>query len=88
MNTYELTITVNKVIDHLVANGFDAEADELRYFLANVLANNSSSIDAAKSIYDRCHIKWLGDLSVQELTLKEWIELLEQVKLAAIGSRE
>jgi hypothetical protein len=80
MKANNLNSAVEKVIHHLKANGFTAEADELEQLLAEAVASEA----ARKAIYDRCHIKWLGDLPIQEMTLEEWLGLLEEVKAAAV----
>lgn len=80
MKIDNLTSVAEKVIHHLKANGFTAEADELEQLLLEAGASKA----ARKAIYDRCHIKWLGDLPIQDMTLGEWLGLLEEVKAATV----
>lgn len=84
MHLNDLIIAVAVVSQHLSANGFTTEADELQGLLAIALQANAHSPAAFKAIHDRCHIKWLGDLPIRELTVNEWLNLLEKVKIAAL----
>lgn len=77
MKIQELTQSVGEVIRYLRSNGFDQEASELESLLRQAAAGNA---DAARGIHERCHIKWLGDIPIQELSDIEWLNLLDRVK--------
>lgn len=84
MHLKDLIIAVDAVSQHLSANDFTTEANELQGLLSIAVQANEDSPAALKAIHDRCHIKWLGDLPIRELTVNEWLNLLENVKTAAL----
>lgn len=80
MRLSELKACVNEVAGHLRNNNFAPLADDLDKYLGEV---EKGKIESAHEILKRCHVKWMGDIPIKELSFDEWIQLLEKTKDAA-----
>ncbi len=80
MKINELKVRVSEVSMYLRSNNFTPLADELDQYILEV---ERGKIESVKEITKRCHIKWMGDIPIKELSFNEWIHLLEEVKRAA-----
>lgn len=81
MSLNELKVLVGMVNVHLRNNDFFKLADEFEKYLDEFENGNAESLE---EIVKRCHIKWAGDMPIQDVAFDEWIQLLEKTKLAAI----
>lgn len=73
---------VTNIISELQQGGFIKEADELRC-LADLALDQTQLVDTRKvalqQIEMRCHVKWLGDFYLPNLSQKEWWGRLEKL---------
>lgn len=71
---------LNRVVLLLRTNGFNAEADMLEDLAAKYyLPSDNSRKEIANKIKEMCHPKWLGDVYINNLSLKEWYGLLDKL---------
>ncbi|MDR3158828.1 MAG: hypothetical protein LBU11_07420 [Zoogloeaceae bacterium] len=49
--------------------------------------SNTTRENALRQIETRCHVKWLGDLYLPELSLQEWWGQLEELRKSARKQR-
>jgi hypothetical protein len=76
-----MNITVlNQIIDLLRNNKFFEEADTLdelssKYCFATI----EHKKEIAQKIKSMCHVKWLGDIYINDITIKEWYGLLDKL---------
>lgn len=77
-----LELITNTVSD-LHQGGFIKDADELQQ-LGNLALDQTLSATsrsrALKEIELRCHVKWLGDLYLPQLSIKDWWSRLEKLR--------
>jgi hypothetical protein len=75
-----------QIAGHLSSAGFSKHADELLELYrtaVNEKISNNERIEALNQIEMRCHIRWLGDLYVPQLSLQDWWGRLEKLNKAA-----
>ena len=80
MNLEKFKHLVNQASSHLRNNNYYQLADELDKYLEGAERGEKESVD---EIIKRCHIKWMGDIFIEELEFDDWIQLLEKVKKSA-----
>jgi hypothetical protein len=80
MEIAKLRERIERTTSILRASGFKPEAEELDQLFAQLEQSKPNADDAASEIRKRCHIKWFGDLNVQGVGDKEWLNLLDEVK--------
>lgn len=70
------------ICDHLTQSSFQKEADEVSQ-LTDAVLNETASMgerqDAAKQLISRCHVKWLGDYFIVDVSYDQWLQLLTQL---------
>jgi len=73
---------ITTIVSDLRQEGFIKDADELQH-LANFALDQTllaeTRKDALKQIDMRCHMKWLGDLYLPNLSQKDWWGRLEKL---------
>jgi hypothetical protein len=83
MTFFELTTDIISDLQH---GGFIIEAEELQY-LADLALDETLVADmrndALKKIQIRCHVKWLGDLFLHNLSQNEWWGKIEKLGKSA-----
>ena len=88
MNTNTLNQQVitlaREVVVALGQHGHNLAATDLNNLINNLLSGNAQvQHEVLQNIRERCDVRWLGDLYMQGMTLKEWWGILEQLKTAA-----
>lgn len=83
-NPTSIAEAVEAVTAALLASGFEGEAAELAALAtAGITAEDQQALTKLRTM---CHVKWLGDLNVQE---RAWLNLLGKLSdaiSAALGS--
>ncbi|WP_034912095.1 hypothetical protein [Erwinia sp. 9145] len=72
-----------KICDMLIASSYFDEANDIRVLMMKILAlnkNDPNRVNAIDSLISRCHPKWLGDYYINNVTYKEWTDLITQFK--------
>ena len=81
MTTFSELITT--IVSELNQGGFINDAGDLQR-LANLASDQTLLVetrnDALKQIEMRCHVKWLGDLYLPQLSQKDWWGMLEKLR--------
>ena len=73
-----------RVIAHLRHNNHEGPAHDLEILISRLeLPELQREEDVVSEIKQRCNVRWLGDLHIRELSLKEWWGLLEKLSNAA-----
>lgn len=73
-----------EVVVALSQHGHDLAAMDLDTLLNNLSSGDTQvQRDVLRNIRERCDVRWLGDLYMQGMTLKDWWGILEQLKIAA-----
>lgn len=79
----KLSDLINSIVSELNQGGFINDAGDLRR-LANLASDQTllaeARNDAFKQIEMRCHVKWLGDLYLPQLSQKDWWGMLEKLR--------
>jgi hypothetical protein len=74
-----------QIADDLIASDFSKEGEEILHFYDMATNENLSKIERGKALEEidmRCHIKWLGDLYLPNLTSQNWPDRLEELRKA------
>ena len=82
----QLIELTNQIAECLNSAGLSKYADELQALCATAVnpgVTNDERIEALNQIESRCHIRWFGDLYVQNLSLQEWWGQLERLGKSA-----
>ncbi|WP_426111650.1 hypothetical protein [Massilia sp. PWRC2] len=78
-----LSELITTIISELNQAGFIDDAGDLQR-LANLASDQTllaaTRNDALKQIEMRCHVKWLGDLYLPQLSQKDWWGMLEKLR--------
>ncbi|KGT94594.1 hypothetical protein NG99_08245 [Erwinia typographi] len=72
-----------KICNMLTASSYFDEANDIKKLMIKVLTlnrNDSDRVNAIDSLISRCHPKWLGDYYINNITYKEWTDLITQFK--------
>lgn len=80
MSVENVDSSIRKVEGLLRINNFNDEADRLA-LLVQSIDHPSEAHAAMEQIRAMCSIKWLGDYPISEVTLDEWLKILEEVKV-------
>lgn len=65
--------------DILSRSGFNKEASEISsmvLMISTLEKNDKNRISAINDLISRCHVKWLGDYYINDLSYKEWTDLI------------
>lgn len=84
MTTFTELITI--IASDLYQAGFTKDADELKQLASSALDQTLSADyrkDALAQIETRCHVKWLGDFYLPQLSQKNWWGRLEKLGKSA-----
>lgn len=69
------------VLNLLEKNGHHEVANDLRCWLLEIQSNDPSArAKAAEEVRKRCHVKWIGDLAIDELSYEEWLKSLAKLR--------
>lgn len=72
-----------KIYDILASSSYLDEANDIKDLMIKVLTLNKNDplrMVAIDSLISRCHPKWLGDYYVNNVTYKEWTDLITDFK--------
>lgn len=72
-----------KISDILASSSYLDEANDIKDLMIKVLTLNKNDplrIVAIDNLISRCHPKWLGDYYVNNVTHKEWTDLITEFK--------
>ncbi len=68
----------SEVIEALRSHGFNDEAEALEQQVSNLSSSNEQErLKARNTIVSMAHPRWLGDLYLDRVTLKDWWSMLE-----------
>lgn len=76
--------TSRSLCDILTRSGFNKEAREISamIFMISTLDNNDKNrLTYINDLISRCHVKWLGDYYISDLSYKEWTGLIHDFKV-------
>jgi len=80
----------DEICSTLVSSAYFDEANEIKELIINVLKlekNNPTRVSAIDSLISRCHPKWLGDYYINNVSYKEWTDLITKFKNKLIKER-
>lgn len=83
MNRQKLSVLMEEVVAHLRTSGFEDDAVNLEQLITQINEGSADTATAVRDIQARCHVKWLGDVPVKDVSFNEWLQLLDRVKQAA-----
>ena len=70
---------LQEVVDRLIAHGLRQAAEDFAVQISKLAsADATERSTAAEAIIYRCHVRWLGDLYLEALSLQEWWGLLDR----------
>ena len=73
-----------KICDLLIRSGYQDEANEIEFFVKIILTKDKGDeerIIAKNKLIPRCHPKWLGDYYINDVSYKEWTDLISKFKI-------
>lgn len=79
-----------KICDKLIFSSYVDEANEIKSLMTKLLTldkSDPSRISAIDNLISRCHPKWLGDYYINNVTYKEWTDLITDFKKKLIQSK-
>lgn len=81
---------IDKICSILIASAYVDEAKEIKGLMINVLTlekHNPIRVSALESLISRCHPKLLGDYYINNVSYKEWTDLITKFKNKLIKER-
>ncbi|MEB6533655.1 hypothetical protein MXM51_03720 [Pantoea stewartii] len=72
-----------KICDILASSAYLDESNDIKDLMIKVLTldkNDPLRMMAIDSLISRCHPKWLGDYYVNNITYKQWTDLITDFK--------
>lgn len=72
-----------KICDILISSAYIVEANEINSLMNKVLEFDGSDpirMSAIDNLISRCHPKWLGDYYINNVSYKEWTDLITDFK--------
>ncbi len=82
--------TSAKICDILISSVYVDEANEINELMINVVILDKSDpirISAIENLISRCHPKWLGDYYINNITYKEWTDIISDFKKKLIKAK-
>ncbi|MFZ4835078.1 hypothetical protein [Rouxiella sp. Mn2063] len=80
----------DKICSVLITSAYVDEAKEIKGLMINILTlekHNPIRVSALESLISRCHPKWLGDYYINNVSYKEWTDLITKFKNKLIKER-
>ncbi|MEN4913458.1 hypothetical protein [Erwinia amylovora] len=87
MNLEEVS---QKICSVLISSAYVDEAREIKELMIKVLTldeNDPVRMSAIESLISRCHPKWLGDYYINNISYKEWTDLITNFKKKLIKEK-
>ncbi|WP_168404995.1 hypothetical protein [Erwinia amylovora] len=87
MNLEEVS---QKICSVLISSAYVDEAREIKELMIIVLTldeNDPVRMSAIESLISRCHPKWLGDYYINNISYKEWTDLITNFKKKLIKEK-
>jgi len=75
--------TSRSLCDILSRSGFNKEASEIStmiFMISTLDKSDENRLSAINDLISRCHVKWLGDYYICNLSYKEWTNLIYSFK--------
>jgi len=77
-----VSLQAQRVIDTLTAGGHAAAASDLLQLInkLNAAQSDPEKIDILVEIQKRCHVRWLGDLFIDGISMDTWWKELDKLR--------
>ena len=76
--------TSRSLCDILTRSGFNKDASEISamvFIISKLDKSDKNRLNYINNLISRCHVKWLGDYYISDLSYKEWTDLIHDFKV-------